>query len=143
MTDTGRVAHDGNLRVIHDVRDEGIGATRNQEINVSFALQELIYLLVRFCKRKHLLIEACLCKRSLDKGEERPVRALCLLAALEDCGIAALYAQRPDLDQGIGTCLEDDADDADGAAHAAKHEPLIELARKLGHTDRVAQLLER
>ena len=143
MADTRRVAHHRNLRVIHDVGDEGIGATRNQEIDVSFALQELIYLLVRFCQGKHILRKPCLPERCLHKRKERPVRALRLLAALQDCRIAALDAERADLDQGIGTRLEDDADDADGAAHAAKHEPLIELARKLGHTDRVAQLLER
>ena len=59
--------------------------------------------------------------------------------ALEDGAVAAFDAERRDLDEGVRTGLEDDADDTDGAALTHEREALVKLAAQEHATDRIGQ----
>ena len=77
-----------------------------------------------------------------DDVEDGAIGAGGLRAALEDRAVAALDAEARDLDQGVGTGLEDDAYHPDGTAHPRELQPLVELATQQHPSDRVRQVGE-
>ena len=139
VADAVGVAHHGNAGVVHDVAHEGVGAARDEQVDQAVAAQQLADLLAGLRLEQTRVGQTRLDGSRVDDVEERLVGAHGLAAALEDGAVAALEAQGRDLHERVGTRLEDDADHADGAAHAHQREALVELAGEQRATDRVGQ----
>ena len=128
VADTGGVAHDGNARMVHDVAHELVGSAGNEEVDVLIALEELVNLAVQLRLEERALGQTRPRRRIVDDAEEHAVGVRGLLSTLQDGAVAALDAQGGNLDQRVGPCLEDDADDANWAGHALHQQTLVQLA---------------
>ena len=59
--------------------------------------------------------------------------------ALEDGTIPAFDAKRSDLNHGIGTRLENDADDTDGDGDLCKDQPPVQFALQQNSSGRIGE----
>ena len=142
VADAVGMAHDRNLGVVHDVAHEGVGSSGDEKVHESEAVEEEGDVLARLDLVEATLGKAGVDGRRMDDLEEGLVGMEGLRTALEDGAVAALDAERRDLHERVGASLEDDADDADGAALAHEREPLVELAAQEHATHWVGQVDE-
>ena len=114
MADAACVSHDRNVRMIHDVAHEGVGAAGNQQIDQAFEGEQLRNLRM-LCRMKETgRGQIAFQGTVIDQGKKEPVGMEAFFSALEDGTIPAFDAKRSDLNHGIGTRLENDTDDTDG-----------------------------
>ena len=136
------MAHHRDAGVLLDVADEGVGAARHQQVDVAVAREHRGDVLARLQQRDPVRRDAGGGGGGADRGEQGAVGAERLAAALEEAGVAALEAERGDLDEGVGAGLEDDADDAEGAGGALEDEAGRELGAELEAADGVGERSE-
>ena len=101
------------------------------------AFEEFVDFIVLLCLEEAVFRKACVDGCLMDEGEKDAVRPRRFLAAFQDGAVAALQAQGGNLDEGIGACFEDDADDADRAGDAVEREALVEFAGKGDIAERI------
>ena len=75
----------------------------------------------------------------IDQGKKEPVGIKAFFTALEDGTIAAFDAKRSDLNHGIGTRLENDADDTDGDGDLCKNQPPVQFALQQNSSGRIGE----
>ena len=137
VADAVGMAEDGDVRMVHDVLDECVRASWNQEVDGVVAFEEFVDFIVLLCLEEAVFRKACVDGCLMDEGEKDAVRPRRFLAAFQDGAVAALQAQGGNLDEGIGACFEDDADDADWAGDAVEREALVEFASKGDIAERI------
>ena len=139
MADPVSVSHDRNLRIVHDIADKAVRPARDQKIHIPVAAQKLIDLIVELSLKKAALRQTGFRHALMNDGEEFPVGLSGLLSALQDRAVPALDTEGGNLDQGIRSRLEDDADDTDRAAHTLHDKIRIHLPHDLDFPDRIRQ----
>ena len=139
MADTTCVSHDRNVRMIHDVAHEGVGAAGNQQIHQAFEGEQLRNLRM-LCRMKETgRGQTAFQGAVIDQGKKEPVGMEAFFSALEDGTIPAFDTKRGDLNHGIGTRLENDADDTDGHGDLCKNQPLVQFALQQNSSGRIGE----
>ena len=125
--------------MIHDVAHEGVGAAGNQEIDQVIKGEQLrdLRMLCRMKEtgRGQIAFQGTV----IDQGKKEPVGMEAFFSALEDGTIAAFDAKRSDLNHGIGTRLENDADDTDGDGDLCKNQPPVQFALQQNSSGRIGE----
>ena len=130
----------GNAAVVHDVADEGVAATGDNQVDERILLEHGGHVLPAFHQLGEIRRESdafCCCAKSVAQGG---VGVPGLAPALEQHGVAALEGQGGNLHQRVRATLEDHADHADGAGNPVQLHPLGQLTGKGGLPDGVGQL---
>ena len=120
-----------NVAVFHDVAHKGIGAARNDEVDVLVHFEHDGDVLARGQQAAPAVRHPRRNARVAQDIEQRLVGAHRLAPALEQHRVAALEAQAADLNQRVRPRFKDHADHADGAADAREHQPVSQLGAQL------------
>ena len=139
VADAVRMAHDRNFCVVHDVLNKLVGAAGNEKVDLLFALQEFVDLIVELRLEQAGSGETGGNGGIADDGEQDAVGLRGLLSTLENGTVAALEAEGGDLYQGVGARLKDDPDDADRHADALEDESCVQLPLQKCPSDRVGE----
>ena len=137
------VAQHRDARVVHDVAHKGVGAARDDEVDVLVEREHLAHVLARGQQPRPAHGQARSLAGLLQHGVKRRIGVHRLAPALEQHGVAALHAQPGNLHQRVRPGLEDDADHADGAAHAGEDQPVRQLRAQLLAADGVLHRRQR
>ena len=125
--------------MIHDVAHEGVGAAGNQQIHQAFEGEQLRNLRM-LCRMKETGgRQTAFQSTVIDQGKKEPVGMEAFFTALEDGTIPAFDTKRGDLNHGIGTRLENDADDTDGDGDLGQNQPLVQFALQQNLSGRIGE----
>lgn len=143
VADAVGMAHDRDLCVVHDVLDKLVRSAGDEQVDVFFALQELVDLVVELGLKQAGGGKARRDDGLVDDLEQGAVGFGGLFAAFEDGTVSALDAEGGDLHHGVGSCLKNHADHADGNADALEDEPIVELPLQERAADRIRERLKQ
>ena len=120
-----------DVAVLHDVAHKGVGAARNDEVDVLVHFEHDGDVLARGQQATPAVRHPRRDARVAQDIEQRLVGAHRFASALEQHRVAALEAQAANLNQCVRTRFKDHADHADGAADAREHQTVGQLGAQL------------
>ena len=136
------VSENSYSRILHDVLNESIRTSRDDEVDITVKAQHLR----NFCSGSDEIeptfrksrFDTCLA----DDLSQNSICIVCFASALEENGIAALETKGCDLNESIRPGLKDDTDNTDRACYSVELETLIksrvelELAYRIFKADK-------
>ena len=125
VADSVRMSHDRDLCVVHDVLNELIGSSRNDEIDIIVKTEHLSNISSGCDEMEPAFRKSCVDTCLADNRSQSLVCIDRFRPALKEYGIAALDAEGCYLNQCVRSALENNSDNADRTCNACKLKTVI------------------
>ena len=137
---------DRHLGMLPHIVDEAAAATGDDEVDEAACLQQMVGVGMARQQGRATGRQSVALQHVVDEADDGGAAVAGIAAALQDASAARLQAEREAVEAHVGACLEDDADDTEGHAHAAElesvgqHGMLQRAAERRGQCGHAAQV---